>query len=256
MGAKPVTLSDSDGYIFDESGITKEKLAFIMELKNVRRGRMAEYAEKYPEAVFSANVTAPPLDHNPLWNHKAECAFPSATQNEISAHDAANMLRNGVYVVCEGANMPTENAGIEHFLEAGILFGPGKAANAGGVATSGLGNGAEQHAHVVDARRGGRKTAKHHAGDSSDVPRDRGAIRHAGKLCERSEHRGLPKSRECDDGSGRGLTRLAGMSKSECRSSKQIRITKWSEKARRSFGHSNFDHCFGFRVSDFGFIRA
>ena len=138
LGAKPITFSDSAGYIYDEAGITREKLAFLMELKNVRRGRVAEYVEKFPEAVFSANVTAPALDHNPLWNHQAECAFPSATQNEISARDAANMLRNGVYVVCEGANMPTDFGGIEQFVEAGILFGPGKAANAGGVATSGL----------------------------------------------------------------------------------------------------------------------
>ncbi|MEP6809641.1 MAG: NADP-specific glutamate dehydrogenase [Chthoniobacterales bacterium] len=138
LGAKPVTLSDSGGYIFDESGITKEKLAFIMDLKNVRRGRISEYAEKYPEAVYSADVTDPPLDYNPLWNHPADCAFPSATQNEISGTDARNLLRNGVYVVSEGANMPTNIAGIEQFVDAGILFGPGKAANAGGVATSGL----------------------------------------------------------------------------------------------------------------------
>jgi glutamate dehydrogenase (NADP+) len=138
LGAKPVTLSDSDGYIYDEAGITREKLAFVMELKNVRRGRLAEYGEKYPEAVYSKNATDPPLDHNPLYNHKAECAFPSATQNEIGANDAENMLRNGIYVVSEGANMPTEIGGIERFLDAGILFGPGKAANAGGVATSGL----------------------------------------------------------------------------------------------------------------------
>ncbi len=138
MGAKPITFSDSDGYVFDESGITREKLAFIMDLKNVRRGRVAEYAEKYPEAVYTANTTEPSLDHNPLYDHPADCAFPSATQNEISAKDAENMLRNGVYVVAEGANMPTDNAGIEKFLAAGILFGPGKAANAGGVATSGL----------------------------------------------------------------------------------------------------------------------
>ncbi|MEO5720527.1 MAG: NADP-specific glutamate dehydrogenase, partial [Chthoniobacterales bacterium] len=138
MGAKPVTFSDSAGYIYDEAGINRDKLAFLMELKNTRRGRVVEYAEKFPEAIFSANVTDPPLDHNPLWNHKAECAFPSATQNEISTRDATNMLRNGVYVVCEGANMPTDFGGIEQFVEAGILFGPGKAANAGGVATSGL----------------------------------------------------------------------------------------------------------------------
>lgn len=136
LGAKPITLSDSTGYIFDESGITREKLNFLMELKNVRRGRIAEYAEKFPDAVYTADDGT--LDHNPLWNHKADCAFPSATQNEIGAKDADNLLRNGVFVVSEGANMPTTNEGIAQFLEAKILFGPGKAANAGGVATSGL----------------------------------------------------------------------------------------------------------------------
>ena len=136
LGAKPVTLSDSTGYIYDEAGITREKLAFVMELKNVRRGRISEYADKFKGAVYTADDGT--LDHNPLWDHKAQCAFPSATQNEISAKDAENMLRNGVYVVSEGANMPTMIGGIRQFLAAGILFGPGKAANAGGVATSGL----------------------------------------------------------------------------------------------------------------------
>src|SRR2546426_8776755 len=136
LGAKPLTMSDSTGYIFDEEGITREKLAFVMDLKNVRRGRMSEYADKFKGAVFTP--VDPKLDYNPLWNHKAECAFPSATQNEINGKDAANLLRNGVYVVSEGANMPTTIEGINKFLEAKILFGPGKAANAGGVATSGL----------------------------------------------------------------------------------------------------------------------
>ena len=136
LGAKPVTLSDSGGYIYDEGGITREKLAFVMDLKNVRRGRMQEYAEKFKGATFTP--TNPKLDHNPLWDHKAQCAFPSATQNEINGQDAANLLKNGVYVVSEGANMPTTIDGINRFLEAKILFGPGKAANAGGVATSGL----------------------------------------------------------------------------------------------------------------------
>ena len=136
LGAKPVTLSDSSGYIFDEEGITREKLAFVMDLKNVRRGRISEYADKFKGTVFTP--VNPKLDHNPLWNHKAECAFPSATQNEINGKDAANLLKNGVYVVSEGANMPTNIDGVNQFLDAKILFGPGKAANAGGVATSGL----------------------------------------------------------------------------------------------------------------------
>ena len=136
LGAKPITVSDSTGYIFDEEGITRDKLAFVMDLKNARRGRISEYADKFKDAVFTPANSK--LDHNPLWNHKAECAFPSATQNEINGKDAANLLKNGVYVVCEGANMPTNIDGVNRFLDAKILFGPGKAANAGGVATSGL----------------------------------------------------------------------------------------------------------------------
>ena len=136
QGAKAVTLSDSSGYIFDEAGIDREKLAFVMDLKNNRRGRISEYADRFKGSLFTALDRS--LDYNPLWNHKAECAFPSATQNEINAKDAANLLINGVYVVSEGANMPTTIDGINQFLDAKILFGPGKAANAGGVATSGL----------------------------------------------------------------------------------------------------------------------
>lgn len=136
LGGKAVTLSDSTGYIYDEAGINREKLAFVMDLKNNRRGRISEYADKFKGVTFTP--ADPALDHNPLWDHKAECAFPSATQNEINGKDAANLLRNGVYVVSEGANMPTNIGGVNQFLEAKILFGPGKAANAGGVATSGL----------------------------------------------------------------------------------------------------------------------
>jgi glutamate dehydrogenase (NADP+) len=136
MGAKPVTLSDSDGYIYDEAGITQDKLAFVMGLKNVRRGRIREYADRFSGSVYTP--IDPRADHNPLWDHKAQVAFPSATQNEIGEKDAANLLRNGVYVVSEGANMPTVLAGVRQFLDAKILYGPAKAANAGGVATSGL----------------------------------------------------------------------------------------------------------------------
>ncbi len=136
LGGKPVTLSDSGGYIYDEEGIDRDKLAFVMDLKNVRRGRIKEYAEKYSSAVYME--INPSADHNCIWDHNADCAFPSATQNEINAKDAANLLENGVYVVSEGANMPTVIEGVNLFIDAGILYGPGKAANAGGVATSGL----------------------------------------------------------------------------------------------------------------------
>jgi glutamate dehydrogenase (NADP+) len=131
-----VTLSDSSGYIYDESGIDSKKLEHVKVLKNVRRGRIKEYADTYSSAVYSA--VDPALDHNPLWNHKADCAFPSATQNEINAKDAQNLVNNGVILVCEGANMPTVPEGVDIFLQEKLLYGPGKAANAGGVSVSGL----------------------------------------------------------------------------------------------------------------------
>ncbi len=136
LGGKAVTLSDSTGYVYDPEGIDNKKLAFVMDLKNVRRGRIKEYTDEYRSAVYTATDTK--MDHNPLWDHKAHCAFPSATQNEINAKDAECLLKNGVYLVSEGANMPTTLEGVKIFLDAGILYGPGKAANAGGVATSGL----------------------------------------------------------------------------------------------------------------------
>jgi glutamate dehydrogenase (NADP+) len=136
LGAKPVTFSDSSGYIYDEAGVDREKLAFLMELKNERRGRVEEYVEQYPSAVHTSADSG--ADFNPLWNHPADCAFPSATQNEINARDAQNLTDGGVTVVSEGANMPTTPDGVQVFLDRKILFGPGKAANAGGVATSGL----------------------------------------------------------------------------------------------------------------------
>ncbi|MGB8232928.1 MAG: NADP-specific glutamate dehydrogenase, partial [Methanobacterium sp.] len=136
LGGKAVTCSDSGGYIYDEAGIDRAKLAFLLELKNVKRGRISEYADKFKGAVYTPVDKA--KDYNPLWDHEADCAFPSAVQNEINAKDAANLLKNGVYVVSEGANMPTVPEGVNMFVEKGILYGPGKAANAGGVATSGL----------------------------------------------------------------------------------------------------------------------
>lgn len=136
LGGKPVTCSDSSGYIYDEAGIDRKKLAYILELKNVKRGRIKEYADTFKSAVYTP--VDPKKDYNALWAHKADCAFPCATQNEINAKDAANLLKNGVFVVSEGANMPTVPEGVTQFVDAKILYGPGKAANAGGVATSGL----------------------------------------------------------------------------------------------------------------------
>jgi glutamate dehydrogenase (NADP+) len=136
LGGKCVTLSDSNGCIYDEAGITAEKLAFVMELKNVKRGRIKEYADKYNGVVYTP--VDPKADCNPLWNHKAHCAFPSATQNEINGKDAANLIKNGVFVVSEGANMPSTPEAMKVYVDSKILYGPAKAANAGGVATSGL----------------------------------------------------------------------------------------------------------------------
>ena len=136
LGGKVVTMSDSAGFIYDETGIDRKKLAWVMELKDVRRGRIKEYAEKYPEAVYTeADAT---LDYNPLWSFKADCAFPSATQNEINGKDAGNLIENGVFVVSEGANMPSTPDAVDLFVDHKIFYAPGKAANAGGVAVSGL----------------------------------------------------------------------------------------------------------------------
>ena len=129
LGAIPVTLSDSDGYIYDPDGITREKLDYVMELKNVYRGRIREYAEKYG-CKYVAGARP--------WNEKADIALPSATQNELNGDDAKALVANGVIAVSEGANMPSTPEAIEVFQNAKILYAPGKAANAGGVATSGL----------------------------------------------------------------------------------------------------------------------
>src|SRR5512141_469894 len=115
LGARPVTLSDSSGYIYDEAGIDRDKLKFLLELKNVRRGRIKEFADKYKGIVFTPFDAK--LDYNPLWNHTAHCAFPSATQNEINGKDAMHLVGNGVYVVSEGANMPTTIEGANVFID-------------------------------------------------------------------------------------------------------------------------------------------
>ncbi len=136
LGAKVVTMSDSGGFIHDPEGINEEKLAWIMELKNVRRGRISEYADNFEGATYTPVNHS--LDHNPLWSVDADVALPAATQNEINGEDAKNLLSNNVYVLSEGSNMPSTPEAIDHFIEAGILYAPGKASNAGGVATSGL----------------------------------------------------------------------------------------------------------------------
>ena len=134
LGAKVVTLSDSNGMIYDPSGITPEKLAFVKQLKNVRRGRIHEYAEKYGVEYIQRDSSQP----NPIWDVPADYAFPCATQNEITVADAKNLIKNGIQLVGEGANMPCQAEAEKLFLENGVLLAPAKAANAGGVAVSGL----------------------------------------------------------------------------------------------------------------------
>ena len=136
LGGKPITLSDSNGYIVDEEGLNAEKLAFVLELKNNKRGRIREYQNKYPKAGYYDIDAA--KSSNPLWEVRCDVALPCATQNEINQEDAQHLVKNGCYCVSEGANMPTTPGGVGVFLESRVLYGPGKAANAGGVATSGL----------------------------------------------------------------------------------------------------------------------
>jgi len=130
LGAKPVTLSDSSGTVYDPAGIDEEKLAFVMELKNVRRGRIREFAERFPGVKY--------MEGQHPWSIPCDCAFPSATENEIQEADAKTLVDNGCHIVVEGANMPTTPDGAHLFIKSGVLFAPGKAANAGGVAVSGL----------------------------------------------------------------------------------------------------------------------
>ena len=136
LGGKVLTFSDSSGFIVDEEGIDKQKLALVMDLKNVKRGRIKEYVNKHPKATYQATESGAKC--NPLWQVKCDVALPSATQNEINVEDANNLVKNGCYCVSEGANMPSTPDAVNVFVESKILYGPGKAANAGGVATSGL----------------------------------------------------------------------------------------------------------------------
>ena len=136
LGGVPVTFSDSSGFIHDPDGIDREKLAWVMDLKNNRRGRISEYAKQYPSATFTASAPEPSV--NGLWNVKVDVALPCATQNELNGEEAEMLVANSVIAVGEGANMPCTPEAVEVFQKAGVLFAPGKASNAGGVATSGL----------------------------------------------------------------------------------------------------------------------
>ena len=130
LGGKVVTMSDSGGYIYDEEGIDADKLAFIMDLKNNRRGRISEYVDQYSNATYHEGERP--------WSVKCDIALPCATQNELNGDEAKALVSNGCMCVSEGANMPSTPEAVEHFIDNKILFAPGKASNAGGVATSGL----------------------------------------------------------------------------------------------------------------------
>lgn len=136
LGGKVITASDSSGYIYDEEGINTEKLEYIKDLKNERRARLSEYIDKYPSATYTATDRS--ADHNGLWSHAADCAFPCATQNELNEADANNLVQGKVKLVAEGANMPCTPEAINVLRDNGVMYAPGKASNAGGVATSGL----------------------------------------------------------------------------------------------------------------------
>ncbi|MFU8829284.1 MAG: NADP-specific glutamate dehydrogenase [Phycisphaerales bacterium] len=137
LGAKPVTVSDSSGWVHVKDGITAEMLEELKDLKNNRRGRLTEFAEKFSGKI-QYHETRGGSDHNPMWQIQADCAFPCATQNEINGKDADNLLAGGVTVVSEGANMPSNTEAVNRFVAAGIMYGPGKAANAAGVGCSAL----------------------------------------------------------------------------------------------------------------------
>ena len=206
LGARPVTLSDSAGYIYDEAGINREKLAFIMELKNVRRGRISEYADKFKGAVYTANDGK--LDHNPLWDHKAQCAFPSATQNEINDEGrgespAQRRLRR--LGRREHADHDWRGPAVSR---RGNSFRSRKSSQRRRSGHFRTRDGAKQHAPFVDARRSGRAAAGHHAGDSQDLSRDRGTVWHAGELRQRRQHCRFPQGRQRDARPGRGLRSL------------------------------------------------
>jgi glutamate dehydrogenase (NADP+) len=136
QGGVPITASDSTGYIYDEAGFDEKKLRFLKFLKNEQRGQLEAYAEEFKEAVFTP--LDPDQETNPIWQHKADCAFPCATQNEVNEQDARHLADNGVSLVAEGANMPLTNEALRVIRESGISYAPGKASNAGGVAVSGL----------------------------------------------------------------------------------------------------------------------
>ena len=204
LGAKPVTLSDSAGTIYDESGISREKLDFVMNLKNVRRGRIKEYAEKYAAAVYTP--IDPAADHNPLWNHKAACAFPSATQNEINGSGRPEPDEKRRHLGLGGREHAHDPGGGGHFPGAQDSVRPGQGGQRGRGFGFRPGDDAEQHAPFLDAGGGRQAAADDHEEHSQGRHGRRGAVWAPGQLCGRCQHRRVPESRRRHDGPGRGVT--------------------------------------------------
>ena len=151
LGGRVVTLSDSSGYIYDEQGIDLEKLVFVKELKNIRRGRISEYAEQYQSAVYTP--VNPSLGYNPLWDHKADCAFPCATQNEINDVDALHLVDNGIQLICEGANMPTTPDAVDIFHRPENFLRPRQGCQCRRGGCFRAGDGAKLHASFMAQKR-------------------------------------------------------------------------------------------------------
>ncbi len=198
LGAKVVTLSDSSGYIYDPDGIDAEKLDYVMELKNVLRGRIREYADRYPSAVYHVGERP--------WGEKCDIAMPCATQNELNEEQAQMLVNNGCICIAEGANMPSTPEAIRIFQQHKLLYAPGKAANAGGVATSGLEMCQNSMRPVMDARGGRCPAACHHAQHPRRVRRIRHPTRRLCQLRRRSQHRRFHESGERHAGARLRLT--------------------------------------------------
>ena len=203
LGAKVVTLSDSAGYVHDPEGIDADKLAWVMELKNERRGRISEYAEKYKNATYTA--ASPDKGYNPLWNHEADCAFPSAHENEINEQDAKNLLSKGVFVISEGAKhaFDARSSRAIHRGENPLRAGQSRQRRRRGRFRPR--DGPEQHALRMDTRRGRQPPPDDHERHPHRLRRGRGAVRDSGKLRQWSEHSRLPQSRRRHARPGRRL---------------------------------------------------
>ena len=203
LGAKPVTFSDSDGAIYDPDGITREKLAWVMELKNTKRGRIREYTDQFKKAIFMP--TDLKLGYNPLWNVKADCAFPSATQNEINAKDATNLINNGVQGRCR-RRQHAQHARSHQAVPGGespLWSGQGcERWRCGHVRSRDV---TEQRTAELDSRGSGPEAAQHHDRHPQDLLRDCRNLRHPGQSGERRQHRRLPEGRQCHAGPGTGV---------------------------------------------------